>query len=250
MAAELPLAFGATVGLLTLRIGAALRMVPFFGGTPMPIIPWTGLSITLAALLAPQVGPAIEIESGNFVFVALALKEIFIGFVIGTMVRMAFLVFEIVGELARISALAIPSERQTGVFSKLYILLGVVVFLLVDGHHALIQGLVATVRCIPPHTIPGTLPLTGSITENVIALFSTAMATGVLAAGPIFAAGIASDLIVGSASRFYHGVAETGTQAFRPLAVQLAVVASMVLVVSTATEFLQMGLQNIALCGK
>lgn len=246
MDADIPLAYGATIALLTLRIGAALRLVPFFGGAPMPLPAWAGLSVSLAALLAPQAGPATLTLTGA-VLAALACKEIFIGVIIGAMVRFAFTVLEVVGEIAGIASLVVHKDQETTVYSRFTILLGTGVFLLVDGHHALLQGIAATTRCIPPHSFP-TASGFGFAEEGVIALFSGAMATGVVVAGPLFAAGIAADLVLGAVSRIYPGVAEAGAQTARVLATQLAVVASLLFVVSSAVGFLQTSLQNLELC--
>jgi flagellar biosynthetic protein FliR len=247
---EMPRAMGWTFGLLVVRIAAALRLVPFFGGAPMPLLPWMGLSVTLGALIAPQVGPAPDAVQGAAHLLSLMLKELFLGLVIGAMVRIAFSVLEIVGQLAHILTFAIPEGREQGPLSTAYVLLGTGIFLLIGGHHALLTGLVSTTRCLPPHALPGVEVFAGATTEAVIVLFASAMATGVLAAAPIFAAALAADLTVGAVSRLYHGVAEAGAQTARLLVVQLMVVASLLLVVTTAVEFLQTGLEGIALCGK
>ena len=219
MPGELPLAMVWTFGLLTIRLGAALRLVPFFGGAPMPVIPWFGLSVTLGALLAAQAGPHPDMTGGTTIptrFLALAVKELFVGVIIGATVRIAFSVLEIVGQLAHISAFAVSEGEKSGVFPTAYTLLGAGIFLLIDGHHALIKGLVATTHALPPHLFPGADIFTGALLDGVIALFAGAMATGVLAAAPIFAAGLAADVIVGGVSRLYYGVAEAGAPSSAP----------------------------------
>ncbi len=248
MDTDLPLAYGATIALLTFRIGAALRLIPFFGGAPLPLLAWAGLSVSLASLLAPQTGPA-NLEVGGGILIALACKEVFIGVIIGAMVRFSFMVLEVTGEIAGISSLTIHKDQEAGIYSKFYLLLGTGVFLLVDGHHALLQGIAATTRCVPPQGFP-TAAGFGVVEEGIIALFSGAMATGVSTAGPIFAAGIAADLILGSLTRISQGVAEAGVQTARVLATQLAVVVSLLFVVSSAVDFLQTSLQNLELCVK
>ncbi|MCP4600569.1 MAG: flagellar biosynthetic protein FliR [Proteobacteria bacterium] len=240
--------------LLAIRVGAALRLTPFLGGHPLPILPWAGISVVLACVLAPQSGPVPQAEFGSSFWLILAIKELFIGVVVGSLARIAFSVLEITGDLARLSTVAIPrtggGEGTRGApLTRAYVLLGTAAFLLVDGHHAFITGLAGTTRCLPPAALPGAFELPSIGITPALGLFSTAMGTAVLISAPIFVAGIAADFIVGLLSRIAPGIAPPiGAQATRAVLVQLAVIAALGMVVSGAVEFLQSGMERLELC--
>ncbi len=179
----------------------------------------------------------------------LAIKELFIGVVLGTLIRFAFSVLEIIGEMAHISSLTVVSRRPRQPLSTAYLLLGVGAFCLLGGHHGALSGLAATVHCAPPFEIPAEISLVGAGQDTALRLFSVAMATAVLLSAPIFVAGLFADVIIGVLSRLQSGAALAGAQTLRGIAVQLGVVLSLGLVVTHVVEFLQQGVMDLALCG-
>ncbi|MCP4199913.1 MAG: flagellar biosynthetic protein FliR [Proteobacteria bacterium] len=241
--------------LLVLRFGAALRLTPFFGGAPLGLLSWFVLSVVLACVLVPQGGPLPSVEIGTGAWLVLAAKEIFIGVVLGTIVRIAFSVFEVAGDLARLGTVSIPDAgddsfaRGTPI-SRVYTLLAAAVFLLVGGHHAVLSALGSTVRCLPPGMVPSydMLPFDGSV---VLGLFGATMAMGVLVSAPVFVAGISADILTGLISRFTFGDGPfRGMHAVRAVCVQVVVVIALGTVVATALGFLQDGVEKIAICSQ
>jgi flagellar biosynthetic protein FliR len=240
-----PLNYSGLISLLTIRVGAALRLAPFLGGGPMPLLAWAGISVAVAAILAPNSGPPPDVEIGSIFWIALAAKELFVGIVIGSLVRIAFFVLEAAGELAGLSTVAIPGvsldegargARLTGAFT----LLGTGIFFLVDGHHALIAGFAGTMKCIPPGVMPGALDISARGTAAVLGLFSSAMGAAVLISAPIF---------IGLVYRLAPGMAPpVGAQAVRAVLVQAAVIAALGVVVSIAVEFLVDAMNRLDLC--
>ncbi len=246
--------FISLVPLLAIRIGAALRLAPFLGGRPLPLLPWAGISIALAAVVAPQAYPVVSAPFGSALWLALAVKELFVGVVIGALARIAFAVLDVAGDLARLSTVSIPAAGQGdgtrgAPLTRGYVLLGTAAFLLVDGHHAFIAGLIGTVRCMPPGSLPGTLESATTYVPLALKLFSSAMSTAVLISAPVFAAGIAADVVIGLLSRLSPGMAPpVGAQATRAIFVQLAIVASLGIVVTAAVNFLKSGIEQLSLC--
>jgi type III secretory pathway component EscT len=240
--------------LLVLRFGAALRLTPFFGGAPLGLLSWFGLSVVVACVLVPQAGPLPSVEIGTGAWFALAAKEIFIGVVLGAIVRIAFSVFEVAGDLARLGTVSIPSAgddsfaRGTPI-SRVYTLLAAAVFLLVGGHHAVLSALGATVRCLPPGMVPGSQDMVPIDVSVVLGLFGATMAMGVLISAPVFVAGVSADIFTGLISRFTSGVGPFhGMHAVRAVCVQVMVVIALGTVVATALGFLQDGVEKIAIC--
>ncbi len=240
--------------LLTIRIGATLRLTPFFGGKPLGLVPWILVSVVLASILVPQGGPLPQSEIGSLEWITLAVKELFVGVVVGILVRMAFLVFEVAGELARTQTLTIPDtggdEGLRGApLTRIYVLLGTIAFLLIGGHHAFIVGLLGTTRCMPPGAIPDFSHLAAPFIPVALHFFCTAMATAVLISAPIFVAGIFADFIIGLGLRLAPGMAPpAGVQAARALIVQVVLIATLGAAVSRGVGFLKDSMENIVLC--
>ncbi len=244
------------VSLLVIRIGVVLRFVPFFGGKPLGILSWVSLSVLLASVLVFRGGPVPDGQIGDRIWFALALKEAFVGVFIGVTIRIVFSVLNVIGDLVRISTLPFPmdeeSEERGGPWSKLFTMAAVGMFLLVDGHHAMLSALANTMACVPPGVLPGTGNMmqftVGS--DAILGLFSTAMAAGVMICAPILAAGLAAELFVGLVGRFFSGTLGLGgIQVVRLFFVQAVVIAVFGSAVSASVRFLQTGIEQLGVCG-
>jgi len=239
----LPLAL--PYALTAIRVGAALRLLPFFGGGSVPWVVWSALTVALTLAVAPlHVSPAPAIAPGTAFFIVLAMKELFIGAVIGTLGRIAFSVMEMVGHLAHVSALPFSAGENKAGLPAFYTLTGAAVFVLLGGHHSLIEGLLATFRCHPVTAIP----VTDLNPEPVIRLFAATMAAAVLAAVPIFSAGIVSDLLVGGIAHLLSSAPIAGATSVRGIVVLTVAAASMSGVVAAMLKLLGSTLDGLAAC--
>ena len=238
--------YAVAFALVVIRVGAALRLLPFFGGGVMPWLPWLALSSVLALVLVPfQTGDTVPSVMGDAsALTALALKELFIGIVIGTLARIAFSVLEMLGDIAHTLALPIASGATETGFRSLYPLMGTAVFFLIGGHHSLIEGLSATLTCIPVFVMPAAAwgP------EPVVKLFTGAVAAATLAAIPLFAAGMVSDLLVGGISHILESAPVFGATSIRSLAILTVAALSLGGVVSVTLDLLRAALNNLSLC--
>ena len=226
------------------RIGAALRWVPFFGGDPLPGLAWLGLSGALTLVLFPLV-PAAELTNNGIRLAALIAKELFIGTLIGVLVRLAFSVLESAGRLARRAMYAVPFVPETDATIRLYFFVGAAALLLMNGHHALISGLAASFRCTPPQIFPDAA-LGGP--NAAIALFSHAMSAAVLIAAPLFAAGLAADWVSASLSRLVSDAASSAAETVRTLSVQAAVILTFIGAVRLSLGVIEETLQQLRNC--
>jgi flagellar biosynthesis protein FliR len=222
-------------GLLLCRIAPALRLTPFFGGAPMPVVVWIPLSAVLSMVLLPSAGEATLPLDALHLF-ALAAKEIFIGVVIGALCRTAFCVLESAGHLVRRAMFNTPSVPQSDTSAEIYSLLCIAVLLSLGGHHTFIQGLAATLRCAPLHLFPDAAFAGGP--DTAIEVFSGAMGAAALIAAPVFAAAFISDLLFASLSQLFFGLTAPAADAARIWAVQLAVIAGFAWTVRAALDFI------------
>ena len=242
------------VSLLLIRVAVALRLTPFLGGRPLPLLPWAALSACLVLVLAPySLVPLDPAAIGVGGWLVLALREALTGALLGLAARLAFSVLELVGgllgdALPTVFRLDRRGREQRSPIASFYVLFGTVAFLLMDGHHALISALAGSLAAFPPGggATSGDLLATGL--ESLLGLFSGAFAFAVMVAAPVFVAGLAAEVLTGLTARIAPALGQgTGSQGLRTVAVQLALIAFLGVSVTGAVGFLRDGIERIGI---
>lgn len=135
--------------LMSIRVGIVLFFFPFFNARIIPVISKVGLSLIIALILYPVVDiPPVEFPAtvaGMFVLVA---AELIVGMVLGFMTQLFFESVRIMGQLvgfqtgfAIANVIDPQSGTQVSILSNMAYLLAVVLFLLFNGHHVLLNAL-------------------------------------------------------------------------------------------------------------
>jgi flagellar biosynthetic protein FliR len=137
------------------RIGACFMVAPAFGAQTVP----PRVRIVLAAAVALLVAPLVRIPAVTPLSAAGALitiQQVIIGAALGFSLQILFEAVALGGELLANSmglSLAFNLDPQNGAstptVSQLYTLLVTLIFLVLNGHLALIQTLVAGFRTLP-----------------------------------------------------------------------------------------------------
>ena len=178
--------------LVFLRVASLIVAAPFTGHVTVPAQVKVGLSIFLAYVLLPIVGRQPVAEDLKLAgFVVLALKEVFIGLTIGFVTGLLFLGLQYSGELmAFVMGLSIanifdPENAQsTPVIGELMYLMGVLVFLAINGHHFILETLVYTFRVMPL----GAVAVGQPAADRMIAIAGSLFVVGVKLAAPVLIA--------------------------------------------------------------
>ncbi len=140
------------LGVMLIRPGALVMAAPPFGGGHVPVPTRIGLSVLLALVVTPIV-PLPDVAASLPLVIA---RELVIGVSIGLAIRIVVSAAELAGYLAGFQAgfaMAAVIDPQNGfqnnMVSVLYGSLALFVFLLVDGHHALLVALVDSYQALP-----------------------------------------------------------------------------------------------------
>lgn len=157
MTVEMPLALMWTLPLATVRVLTFMLAAPFFGHSAVPVRVRVALGVVLAALLSPAAIPHTGIvDPGSFEAAGLIVREALIGGTLGFGLRVIFDVFAPVGELISLqgglgaaNVLDPSSGASSVVLGVLLQVFALVVFLSVDGHHALVRGIALTFERLP-----------------------------------------------------------------------------------------------------
>lgn len=149
-------AWPSLVGLLALRVAATLLMTPVLYAIPMPasvrMLLVIGISIALAAGLS---APETQFDGWSSLLAA-AMSELALGAVLGLGVLLAFAAFAIAGQLLDVqlgfgmAQIVDPvTKRPVPILTSAFGYLAVLVFFLVNGHHALLRGIAYSLERFP-----------------------------------------------------------------------------------------------------
>lgn len=144
--------------LILMRVAPIVFMMPLFHSRNIPNRVKAGLTLIISLALLPTV----KIEVGGFPseplsFGFFALSELMIGFLLGFSVRLIFAGLQLAGELVSFQmgfGMARVMDPQSGtestVLTEFYYLIGLLLFLAVDGHHWFFKALAQSFHVLAP----------------------------------------------------------------------------------------------------
>ncbi|NOK13121.1 flagellar biosynthetic protein FliR [Corallococcus exercitus] len=198
-----------TMALIMCRVMPILIFSPFLGGEVVPSEMKLGLGLMVSVVLFPSVADRMDkIPLSALPYIALLLKEIFIGLSLSYIVNIVFDAARVAGNLMDTMAgsnnaqLYVPQlGQQVSLFSSLKVQLCVVLFLSLDGHHVIIQALADSLAVVPlegfPHFSRGVWPFFDLMIRSFASLLKISLAL----AGPGMVAAFATDLAMGAINR-------------------------------------------------
>lgn len=138
------------------RIGAFLMVMPLVGGSFVPIRVRLLLAIALTIVIAPIIPSTATREVLSAAGLVMVIQEIGIGVVMGFLVQLVFDAIALGGQVIGMSmglGFAVFLDRARGVsipvLGQLFMMLGMLVFLSLDGHLAMIQLLAGSFQAWP-----------------------------------------------------------------------------------------------------
>jgi flagellar biosynthesis protein FliR len=152
-----------TFVLVFTRMVALTVFAPVFGHRAVPVTERAGLALLFALVLTPVVsagaGPAPDDAAALVLAVA---GELFVGLVVGFLASVALAAVESAGDLIAtqmglsLSSVFDPTTgSQSSVVGRFQHLLGVLLFLSLNGHHLLVQATAASFRRVRPGAFLG-----------------------------------------------------------------------------------------------
>ena len=134
--------------LVLIRVSAILVMFPFFSARVIPTLIKAGLALMITIILFPVINNQMVAFPGTLLGVAqLILAELIIGMTLGLMVQIFFEGVRMMGQMvgfqtgfAITNVLDPQSGMQVSIFANTAYLLAIVLFLLLNGHHILLNA--------------------------------------------------------------------------------------------------------------
>jgi flagellar biosynthetic protein FliR len=195
----------ASVVLVFARIGAALMVLPVFGEGYVLARSRLVVALALAVMLTPVVRASLPpVEGFDAAFAGLVVGEVVHGLFIGSFVRLGVMALSVAG-----TAFAMQmgfgaanffnpnAGAQTSITGNLFTAAGLMALLVLDGHHAMLAGLVASYEALPAGGGIGTGDMAAAMARGS----ADAMALGVQMAMPITVAAVLLYAVLGMMSR-------------------------------------------------
>jgi flagellar biosynthetic protein FliR len=188
-----------------LRVVALFSVAPVFGSREIPAQIRIALALLLALSIYPLVsGSVAPPPTDLWGLVAAALSETLIGLLMGLVVSLLFQAVLVAGDLMDLqmgfgmAAVFNPSlGAQTAMMGQFLYRYALVVFLLLNGHHLLLGGIVTSFADLPAARLalgPGALRLAGDLALTVFSV-------GIRIAAPAVATLLIVDVALALVSR-------------------------------------------------
>jgi flagellar biosynthetic protein FliR len=166
------------------RIGSCLMVAPVFGAATVPAQVRIVLAGAIALLVAPLIAVPTQIALLSAPGVLITVQQIIIGVALGFCLQLVFEAVALGGQIvANSMGLSLSynldplSGESTPALGQLYTLLVTLLFLLLNGHIALIRILVEGFRTLPvgtsglgPHAVWAVIEFSGTLFSGALAV--------------------------------------------------------------------------------
>ena len=173
-------------GVILIRVAGIVVAIPAFSSRSVPLHVRIGLLIGFTVILFPIVSDQMRPLSLSWPqVVPLLFTEFMVGMVLGFAISFVMNAFIIAGELIGIqmginliSALDPVAGGQVPILGQFMGLLGMLIFLAIDGHHMMFEALVASFQLVPPMHVHFSGFLVESVLKLGLGMFVLALKVG------------------------------------------------------------------------
>lgn len=192
--------------LILTRVGIVLYLYPMFNSPMIPGLVKAGLAMVISLALYP----VLKVNPASFPgtvpeLMILGVSELFIGMVLGLTIRIFLSAVELAGGLigiqmgfSIINVLDPQTGSQVDIIGQIGGLIVMTVFLALNGHHILIEGLVESFKMIEV----GQIALKDNLLIRLISLTSDMFVIGVKMGAPAIIALLFTNAGFGIAAKF------------------------------------------------
>ncbi len=138
------------------RVAGVLAIAPVIGGPQVPVRVRAGLAVLITLLIMPSLEPMLVVEPLSAAGILGTAQQILIGVSMGFVLQLVFTAITLAGENIAMTmglGFAVMSDPQNGVtvpvVSQFFMIMTTLLFLALNGHHALLQMLVQSFESFP-----------------------------------------------------------------------------------------------------
>lgn len=170
--------------LMLTRCSGIFMIAPFFGSLNIPVTIRAAAAFAFTLVLFPVVDELGTVAAPPSVwsFAGAVLAELFIGWLIGFIAYVCFSAIHMAGKVmdmqvgfAVVNVMDPTSGQQIPLIGSLLYNLGIIVFLVTNGHHVIITALAESFRMVPLAAMQPNLSLTMLLVDFTNGIFVTGM---------------------------------------------------------------------------
>ncbi len=170
--------------LLLTRVSGIFIVAPFFGSINIPQYIRIGTALAMSVVLFPVVDQLAVVQApATILGYALAvLAELFVGWLIGFVAYISFSAIHMAGKImdmqvgfSIVNVMDPTSGQQIPLIGSFLYNLGLIIFLVTNGHHMIIAALFESFRAVPMLGMTANPDLTMLIANFTAGIFSTGM---------------------------------------------------------------------------
>ena len=173
------------------RVGALIIFVPILGSRQIPLTLKVGLIFFISIVTYPLVkGQPLPEPRGIFELTVFLMMDVLIGLAIAYIARLIFAAVQVAGTVVDfqmgfgvVNVIDPQTDTQVSVTAQFHNILAVLIFLVTDAHHFIIQAIVESFFIL----IPSEIDFSTITPEYMLHLFSGTFTTAVKIAAPIMA---------------------------------------------------------------
>ena len=190
--------------LVFVRVIGIVGVSPFFGHRALIGPTNAGRSLMIAMTLFAAVPVTIEPVTDLVSYVLVAAKELVLGMLFGFVARLVFFAVQFAGEVIGldigfgvVNVIDPLSPEQISIIGTFKNLIAIITFLIIDGHHILLQALSKSFDMVPI----GGISLSAAVGTGIIEMTAAGFTMAIQIAAPVITALFLTSLALGIVAR-------------------------------------------------
>ena len=187
------------------RVSGLVMTAPILGSRGVPARIRALIAVALSLLITPVHWNTPLEDPGNLLNLLVYVgQEVVLGITLGLGILILFMGLQVAGQIvAQMSALSLADlfdpnfDGNVSVFSQLFEIIALSVFLMIGGHRQMLEALLETFRSLPP----GDASYASGLTSAMVEVVTQSFLLGVRAAAPAIVSLLMSILVLGLISR-------------------------------------------------
>lgn len=191
--------------LVLTRLSGIMILAPFFSNNTVPVQIRVVFSIVTAFILAPslalnRIPPNLDLGNIAGVFIS----EVLFGLILGFAALCVFAGLQFAGQIisfqlgfSMINIIDPQTQVESSVFSFLLNYIGLLIFLLINGHHWFLLAINESFSLLPI----GGVHMRGSLVAQIISFSASSLVIGLKIAAPVIAVTVITDIVMGIIGR-------------------------------------------------